>query len=313
MLLDVLNWAGIGFLALCAICAVGLVAPFRPFGNRRRAAWSLIVVAGALLATNISLAAVAPPAPQRGADAGLAHAAEPAEDPAPEGPMAGIAATAAELTAPAVRATGDALRAVTRLVPSPPEARDAVLQAVRLTPPATPAPDPAPTLRFPEGAFSWTGDTDPYRAQIVDLVNRIARQHGACRDPDPKSLRRTAGGAAGDPQFQITCGRGHDAFRIRFRPGDAAGGRVFSRVPPMEADEALAACEAAARARAAEPESVRFTEAPDLTYVNRHSGEARIQARFRGRMTGAGEQGYAIDCLFEGRRLIEARVEAQAG
>jgi hypothetical protein len=307
MLLDVLNWAGIGFLALCGLCFVGLVVPFRPFGNRRRAAWSLIVAAGALGATTLSQAAVAPPAPQQAATVPAA------EEAAPEGRVAEIAATAAELVAPAVRATGDAVRAVTNLVPSRPETMDAVLQAVRLTPPSAPAPDPAPTLRFPETAFRWNGDTDPFRAEIVELVNRIARQHAGCREPDPNSLRRAGGGAGGDPQFLITCGRGHDAFRIRFRPGDAAAGRVFAAVAPLEPDEALAACVGAARARAVEPESIRFTEAPDLTYVNRNSGEARVQARFRGRMTGAGEQGYAIDCLFEGRRLIEARVEAQAG
>jgi hypothetical protein len=333
MLSDVLGWVIVLMLLLGGICLLGMAVPFRPFGSRRRAAQWLLLVSGALLATNVGVAAVAPQAADQGqtservtSDSATAPAvpsddgahATVEDDAIADGtgsaePSSGLVTMLAALTPRAGRQTDTEPRAASLpSVDSEPAvlspALDALAAAVRdALGPAT-ISGSGPELRFPETAFTWTDATRPHRAEIVEIVNRIARQHQRCPDPDPKSVTRSAQGTAGDPVFLVSCGRGHEAFRLRFRPGDAARGRVFAAVRALDAPAAISACVAVARARGAPP--VQVSETPALTYVNERSGLSRIQTSFA---TGAGaERSFDIDCLFEGPDLIEATIIERA-
>ncbi len=334
VLTDVLGWVVVLIFVLGGFCLLGLVVPLRPFGSRRRAAQWLLVASGALLATSVSMAAVAPPAAERKAaeaaaedaeEAEVAAAEEVVEDDAAEVADAGDAAD--ESAAAPVTGLVTLLEALTLPHDLPEEAAEASLPAAEAEPGAMaavpmiddllgavrdalgPSRGSGPDLRFPDSAFNWTSATRDHRVAIVEIVNRIALQHEGCRDPDPRSVARSAHGSAEAPVFIVTCGRGHDSFRIRFRPEDAAGGRVFAAVRAMEPAEALAACAAVARARGVPP--VRFSDEPALTYVNEKSGLARIQSSF----AAGGEPGQAfdIDCLFEGDEIVEATIKPRAG
>lgn len=157
--------------------------------------------------------------------------------------------------------------------------------------------------------FYWDEDTNRYRTEIVRIVNRIATDNRKCPVPDPQSVMLSKSRSkSGAPVFFVTCGSGPNVFNIWFSPNDAAKDRDFRATEPLSRSAAANACEEEARARAPHPSTVEFSRFIDLAYTEYESGRARVTSRFTAKNGFNLELAHAIECLFEGDRLIEVNI-----
>ena len=97
-------------------------------------------------------------------------------------------------------------------------------------------------------------------------------------------------------------------FNVWFRPTDAEAGERFVAKEPLGKSAAVDACETAAKQAATHPSTVEFSRIWDLAYVPHVSGRARVVSTFTARNALNLELKYRIDCLFDGRSLIETNI-----
>ena len=171
----------------------------------------------------------------------------------------------------------------------------------------------ATNSRLDADDFFWDEQTIPFQAEIVEIVNRITREHQRCRDPDPQSVALSSRSSPGTPVFFVTCGQGVSAYNVWFSPEDARNGREFRATAHVERTAAVEACERAAWAQAAHPSTVTFSRFLSLSFTRYDSGRARITSKFTARNTLNLELTFSIDCLFDSSNLIEVTVFEVAG
>ncbi len=157
--------------------------------------------------------------------------------------------------------------------------------------------------------FYWDDDTEPFKSQIVSVVNRIARENRDCGQIDPSSVAKSPSRSTADnPVFFVTCNSGTQAFNVWFSATDADRDGSFVAKEPIQKGAAVDACEVAARLAAAQPSTVRFSRVLDLAYVIYPAGRARVVSTFTARNSLNLELKFRIDCLFDGSVLIETRI-----
>lgn len=162
---------------------------------------------------------------------------------------------------------------------------------------------------YVEADFYWDDDTSQFKPQIVTAVNRIRQENRNCGQIDAFSVAKSPSRSKpGDPVFFVTCGSGASAFNVWFRPIDAQAGRSFAAKEPLGKKAAVDACEAAAKHAAAHPSSVEFSRVWDLAYMPHVSGRARVVSTFTAKNALNLELEYRIDCLFDGKSLVETNV-----
>lgn len=162
---------------------------------------------------------------------------------------------------------------------------------------------------YVEADFYWDDDTSKYKAKIIAVVNKIARENAKCVPIDPSSVAKSPSRSKpNDPVFFVTCGSGADVFNVWFRPKDADAGEVFAAREPLAKNAAADSCEMAAKQAAAHPSTVSFSRVWDLAYMPHASGRARVVSSFTAKNALNLELKYRIDCLFEGATLIEVNI-----
>lgn len=159
---------------------------------------------------------------------------------------------------------------------------------------------------FVEDDFYWDNNTSKFKAQIVAVVNKIARENANCPNPDPGTVSKSADRSKpNDPVFFVMCGDGADVFNIWFKPGDASGETTFDAALPLSQTAAVDACEAVAKSAAAHPSTVDFSRFMDLSYFAHKNGNVRVTSTFTAKNAFNLELKYDIYCFFEGSKLIE--------
>lgn len=162
--------------------------------------------------------------------------------------------------------------------------------------------------------FPWNRDTTSYKAQIISIVNRIAREHPGCKRIDPSSVAlSTNKGGADDPVFYVTCGELLDAFNVWFKPSDVDSGTAFEPKAQIDRVAAADACEKAAKLAATHPSTVSFSRLWDLAYVPHASGRVTVLSSFTAKNSFGLEINHRIKCLFDGPGLIGTTIAESLG
>jgi hypothetical protein len=156
----------------------------------------------------------------------------------------------------------------------------------------------------------WDEDTSPFKDEIVNIVNQIARENNQCKKIDAYSVAKSSSRSKpGEPVFYVTCNSGTSAFNVWFSPVDAeAIAGSFGAIKPISRTAATQACESYARSIATHPSTVNFSHVWDLAFQQHPSGRARLVSRFNAKNGVNFELKYRIDCLFEGTTLLEATI-----
>lgn len=166
--------------------------------------------------------------------------------------------------------------------------------------------DPSGSRVYVEADFLWDSETRPYKDQIVEVINRIARDHGGCNKISTSSVARSATkGSASDPVFFVTCGEMADAFNVWFKPSDADNGTRFAAKSSIAQPNAVDACEQAAKLAANHPSTVDFSRVWDMAFMPHISGRATVLSSFTAKNGLGLEIKHRIKCLFDGTELIE--------
>lgn len=162
---------------------------------------------------------------------------------------------------------------------------------------------------YVEDDFYWDKDTSMFKPQIVAVVNRIASQNRNCSQIDTSSVAKSPSRSKpGEPVFFVACGSGSNVFNVWFRPTDAGAGKMFVAKEPLGKSAAVDACEMAAKQAATHPSTVEFSRIWDLAYMPHVSGRARVVSTFTAKNALNLELKFRIDCLFDGRTLIETSI-----
>lgn len=159
---------------------------------------------------------------------------------------------------------------------------------------------------FVEEDFYWDDSTSRFKAEIVAVVNKIARENANCPNPDPGTVSKSADRSKpNDPVFFVMCGEGTDVFNVWFKPGDASGDTTFEAVLPLSQTAAVDACEVVAKSAATHPSTVDFSRFVDLSYFAHKNGNVRVTSTFTAKNALNLELKYDIYCFFEGNKLVE--------
>lgn len=161
---------------------------------------------------------------------------------------------------------------------------------------------------FVEDDFLWDESSNPYRAEIIEMTNRISTDNSKCGALDPSSMALSPSKSKpNDPVFFVTCGEGAGAFNVWFRPSDANGDAKFAAIPPIEETTALQACRDAAIAASLNPLTVGFAILT-ATYGAHPSGRADVVSTFTAKNGLGVDLSFKIRCLFDGADLIETSI-----
>lgn len=72
---------------------------------------------------------------------------------------------------------------------------------------------------YVEPDFAWDKDTSTYKTQIIDMVNKIAREHEGCSTVETASVALSPSKSKPkDPVFFVTCTPDGTPFNVWFRP-----------------------------------------------------------------------------------------------
>ena len=157
-------------------------------------------------------------------------------------------------------------------------------------------------------SFIWNNKTRAHAELITKAVNEIKRQNPRCQEPDLGSIDISSGkGSSTDPVFYVTCRNGDRPFNVFFSKSEIEKSADLSG---KNIDHSIATriCEEAAMAAAANPETVKFSEAYSLRIIDFPNGRTKVESKFRAKNKLGIEQQYKIDCMFGSTELIEARV-----
>lgn len=160
---------------------------------------------------------------------------------------------------------------------------------------------------YVEDDFIWDRDTSRYKPEIVTIVNRIAQEHKGCSTIDTASVAQSPSRSKiGDPVYFVTCGT---SFNVYFRIADAAeAAKSFTAPQAISQDDAVLACEQAAKSAAVHPSTVDFSRIMDVSFSTRDDGRASLDSSFSAKNGFNLTHQYRIRCLFDADRLIESSI-----
>lgn len=162
---------------------------------------------------------------------------------------------------------------------------------------------------FVESDFFWDQDSSKFKAQIVNVVNRIYRDNSNCEEVDTSTVALSASRSeAGKPIFFVTCERGKYPFNVWFSPNDAESDIELLAVKPISRATAADICEDAAKTAASHPSTVSFSRFKDFAFLDYPSGRARVTSTFSAKNSLGLSLRYRIDCLFDGDNLLETNI-----
>jgi hypothetical protein len=164
------------------------------------------------------------------------------------------------------------------------------------------------TRVYTEDDFTWGDAISAYKPQIVEMINKIARENKNCIPIHPSSVAPLTESKTEDPLLYVACGAGAGMFNVYFRPSDADSGKAFTARTPIDKTSAIRLCETEAKQAASHPSTVRFSRVLDVAFSTHPSGRARLVSSFTAKNSFNLELKHRIDCLFDGRRLIEANI-----
>ena len=159
--------------------------------------------------------------------------------------------------------------------------------------------------------FEWPGDSAGQTAAVVIIANRIMDQRPDCLALDTENL--TLVGAAARGTFSLPCFVQGNLISFDFRAADAASGRSFVPVEPIDKLTAVDLCKQEILKRAAHPSTVAF---PMIDYDFREgSGDGRTQLlmSFKAKNGFGLELEYDARCDFNGRAVTNVAASEAAG
>lgn len=180
-------------------------------------------------------------------------------------------------------------------------------QTAVTTVPTDPASSGRPTYKASD--FNWPDDSGPQQGAVVQIANRIMDQRPECLALNVRNI--TLIGPAERGTFALECKTTGELIPFEFRAADAASGRSFAPVKPLDIVSAAEACKSAILARATHPSTVEF---PMLDYDLLDKGEGRTELR----MSFAAKNGFGLElqhdaeCDFEGDTLTSVSM-SEAG
>ncbi|QGT77516.1 hypothetical protein GM160_00700 [Guyparkeria halophila] len=170
---------------------------------------------------------------------------------------------------------------------------------------------PAKVTTFTEEDVLWHEATAPYKAEIVQIINRIARENTRCDKLLPSTVSKAGSKSSpGDTVFYVTCEADGASpyFNVYFRASDANGDKNFAAKDFIQKQRAAKQCATVAKEVAINPDSVVFSPSGQLDFTTYPSGRARLVTNFTARTPSGVDMPYTINCLFDGDNLIETHV-----
>ncbi|MDM3871815.1 hypothetical protein QSV34_10675 [Porticoccus sp. W117] len=165
---------------------------------------------------------------------------------------------------------------------------------------------------YSESDFFWDNDTTLYKADIVQIINKISSENKNCSEIDTGTVMKSGSRSKpNDPVFFVTCVSNGKPFNVWFKPSDANNSNDFSGVNHIGRASALNACEAYAKSVANYPSTVDFSKILDAVYIQHPSGRAQMISTFTAKNGFNLKLKYRVRCLFEGSRLIEASISEE--
>jgi len=148
-----------------------------------------------------------------------------------------------------------------------------------------------------------------YRDDLAEMLTLLRIQHPACArqiDPSTARLADLVNPDPVNPEFLVRCNGGRTT--VRFTWMDMMNRRLPAPAPIVDRTAAVSACEHAARARAAHPQTVSFSRVMDMEFRDNGDGSASIRTSFKAKNAFNLETKYRIDCEFDGSRIVTVSV-----
>lgn len=169
--------------------------------------------------------------------------------------------------------------------------------------------DSSGTRKYVAEDFMWDRHTTPYKAKLVNAVNRIVKENSRCPSVETSSLAKSdSRSSPGKPMFYVTC-QGSQPFNVWFGPEDAANqSKKFSAIGNIGQTEALSACERSAKMAANNPQTVDFSRFMSVAFVPYPNGNSRLISSFTAKNAFGVEGKFRIECFFEGGTQTETNI-----
>lgn len=174
---------------------------------------------------------------------------------------------------------------------------------------------PTKVTTFTEEDILWHEVTAPHKTEIVEIINRIARENARCEKLLPSTVYKAGSRSSpGDTVFYVTCEADQTKagvspyFNVYFRASDASGDKNFAAKDFIQKETAAKQCASVANEVAINPDSVVFSPSGKLDFTTYPSGRARLVTDFSAKTPSGVNMPYTINCLFDGDKLIETHV-----
>ncbi|WP_313392062.1 hypothetical protein [Sphingobium yanoikuyae] len=169
--------------------------------------------------------------------------------------------------------------------------------------------DSSGTRKYVAEDFMWDRHTTPYKAKLVNAVNRIVKENSRCPSVETSSLAKSdSRSSPGKPMFYVTC-QGSQPFNVWFGPEDAANqSKKFTAIANIGQGEALTQCERSAKMAANNPQTVDFSRFMSVAFVPYPNGNSRLVSSFTAKNAFGVEGKFRIECFFEGGTQTETNI-----
>lgn len=146
--------------------------------------------------------------------------------------------------------------------------------------------------------------TDPYREQMVVMLNRLRARHPTCKkklDPLMSGIS-TTDGTTDNPVFFVFCGTGDIKEKVTFSLSDIDSDAIPAPAQAIPKSKATTICRREARSRVNIPGSLDFSIIMDSAYTAKPNGNAIYSSTFTAKNAFGVKEKFYIYCYFNGRQ-----------